>query len=115
MKRDQAHNTRKIIRRLLSNSPLWMETDCASQSSVSLSYQSLLNPERHIWIETSIEMYGSLGIDIEDWNDDNNWDNSVIHLGTFDSLVLVKIARKWLGGEALEDCYLPGSFLLDLH
>ena len=60
-------------------------------------------------------MYGSLGIDLEDWDDDKNWDNSVIHLGTFDFLVLVKIARKWLSGEVIEECILPGSFVLNLH
>ncbi len=114
MVRDTAHSIRKSIRHLLSHSPSWRETKDASAGSVELSYQSLILPERHIWIETSIEMFGSLIIDLEDWNDDTHWDNSVIHLGSYDPVIIAKIARAWLGGESLDFCRSLGGFVVDL-
>jgi len=102
--RTQEHTVRKTIRKLLHGSSAWKETNDASVSSISLSYQSLLYPERHVWIETGIDIYGALIIDLEDWYDETHWDNSVEHLVVSDCEIIAKIAKAWLQGESLETC-----------
>ena len=98
--RTQEHILRKIIRRLLRNRS-WKQT-CDSGGSTSLTYQSLVCPERHVWIDTWIDVYGAIIIDLENWNDETQWDNSVAHFTAHDCETIIQIARLWLKGEPLD-------------
>jgi uncharacterized HAD superfamily protein len=90
----------KEIRKALTSSQFLRETEDAYASTTTLSYQSIKLPERHVWIET----FNQFQIDLEDWNNDKNWDNSVIHFTTLDKCSLIKIANAWLRGESVEYC-----------
>jgi hypothetical protein len=100
----------KEIREVLLHSQIVLETDDASASATTLSYQSTRFPERHVWIE----VFEQFQIDLEDWNDDKNWDNSVIHFITPDKLSLIKIAIAWLRGDSVEYCKTLGGIVLDI-
>ena len=78
------------------------ETDEAEASLDALSFQSTVCPERHVWIDTSLE---GIGVDLEDWDMGDEWDNAVARvLGSSldDTVELVQI---WLSGANLEDYY----------
>jgi len=98
--RTQEHIIWRIIRRLLRNGT-WKETD-DSGGSTTLTYKSLVCPERHVWIDTWIDVYGSIIIDLEDWNDETQWDSSVAHFAALDCETIAKIARAWLQGDPLD-------------
>jgi uncharacterized HAD superfamily protein len=98
------------IRKTLISSQFLRETEDACASTTTLSYQSIKLPERHVWIET----FKQFQIDLEDWNDDKNWDNSIIHFTTSDKFSLIKIAIAWLRGESIEYCKTLGGTILDI-
>ena len=67
----------------LSESATVVETDRADAGLTTLSFQSVSHPERHVWIDT--DLLSEPVIDLEDWNDEAEWDNSVAHAVTQDT------------------------------
>ena len=72
--------------------------------TITLSFQSLLKPERHVWIDTDQgDVRDQFSIDLEDWADDTTWDNAVATVRTGDRTTARGVTWAWLGGEALDD------------
>lgn len=81
--------------------PAALEDQRAESGLTTLSFQSASYPERHIWIDT--DLAGELVIDLEDWNYQASWDNSVAHLEVTDENVPA-IVQLWLTGATADDC-----------
>ena len=79
------------------------ETDEAEAGSDALSFQSTVCPERHVWIDTSVE---GIGVDLEDWDSDDEWDNAVARVLGSSPDETVELVQIWLSGANLEDYYL---------
>lgn len=85
------------------------ETDRADSGMTTLSFQSVHFSQRHVWIDTDLS--GCISIDIEDWSDNNMWDNSVASFATHDFELCASIAIAWLRGKSEEECrQLGGMF-----
>lgn len=97
----QKNKLTETIRRLLKEAlPEAHETDRAEASLCELSLQSSRYPERHAWIDTDDD---HIKIDLEDWQDENEWDNAVARV-TVESLEeAISIVRTWLSGENLNE------------
>lgn len=78
------------------------ETHFADIGLTTLSFQSNILLERHVWIDTDLS--GKVKIDLEDWNFEETWDNSVATLWPKDLSTCAMIAIKWLGGGTLNEC-----------
>lgn len=73
-----------------------IETSRAEASLCSLSFQSKVHPERHIWLDSENE---SIRLDLEDWQDGAQWDDAVARV-TVESLdEAVYLVKAWLFGE----------------
>lgn len=72
------------------------ETDRADSGLTTLSYQSINHAERHVWIDT--DLAGEVSIDLEDWTNDDEWDNSVANVTTHDIKLAASIVAAWLKG-----------------
>ena len=90
-----------------------IETNRADSGLTVLSYQSLLYPNRHIWLDT--DLGGQMVLDLEDWNDTTKWDNGVAHFTATSLEILITIAKAWLEGANLDDCNQMGGEELHLE
>jgi len=94
---DQKDEMTETLRHLIEEAvSAAIETSRAEASLCSLSFQSKMHPERHVWLDSENE---SIKLDLEDWQDGDQWDNAVarITVGSLDDAVdLVKV---WLLGE----------------
>jgi hypothetical protein len=60
------------------------------------------------------DLAGELVIDLEDWNYEATWDNSVAHLEASDEAA-PRIVQAWLGGATAEECcHLGGRLMPEL-
>ncbi|MFO0886346.1 MAG: hypothetical protein U0894_19560 [Pirellulales bacterium] len=84
------------VRSLLKECDGLKETDRADSCLTTLSYQSVNHIERHVWIDTDIG--GEVSIDLEDWTNNEKWDNSVASVATHDIKVAASIVIAWLKG-----------------
>ncbi len=96
---NQKDKLTKTIRQLLKEAlPEAYETDRAEASLCELSFQSHCYPERHVWIDTDED---HIKIDLEDWQNEDEWDNAVARV-TVESLEdAVSIVKTWLSGDSL--------------
>lgn len=81
---------RQLIRQQI---PEAQETDRAAANTCTLSFQSTTYPERHVWIDTNVE---GIEIDLEDWNDENEWDNAVTRLSVDSIQAAAATVKNWL-------------------
>jgi hypothetical protein len=95
-------NETERLRYLVQASADLRETDCADLGLTILSFQSILFPNRHVWADT--DLAGDISVDLEDWLNDSEWDNSVAHLvaPSIESCSNVIIA--WLSGRSVAEC-----------
>lgn len=97
MSLDQKDEMTEILRHLIEAAvSAAIENNRAEASLCSLSFQSRTHPERHVWLDSENE---SIRLDLEDWQDGDQWDNAVarVTVGSLDEAVdLVKV---WLFGE----------------
>jgi hypothetical protein len=100
----------EAVRNLLSR--FAKETPFADSGLTTLSFQSAIDPQRNVWIDTDLD--GQMIIDLEDWRGNGTWDDSVAHLSSAEIVVLAEIARTWLAGRPLEDCKRLGGIEIDL-
>jgi hypothetical protein len=90
------------LRGLLRTHEELKETDRANLCLAALSFQSVRYPNRHVWVDTDID--GGFVIDLEDWEYDETWDNSVAHLMTTNIEACSMIIIAWLSGNTLDLC-----------
>ena len=74
------------------------ETNRAEASLTALSIQSLIVPERHVWIEADTN---GASIDLEDWTIE---DDVVASIDVDSFAEVLKILHGWLSGATLEEC-----------
>jgi hypothetical protein len=72
--------------------PEAIETDRAEANLCSLSYQSTLYPQRHIWLDTD----ETIGIELEDWQLSDEWDNTVVSMNAESPAKAIDIIKTWL-------------------
>ena len=77
-----------------------LETDNAQLVLSTLSFQSTAYPERHIWVDTDLD---GIGIDLEDWNIEEEWDNAVARVKVDSLEDAVEIIQIWLSGGELDN------------
>ena len=99
-KNDEAEQQRQMINQL----PMIRETDEAEASLCALSFQSLLVPTRHVWIETDFDGVG-IGLDLEDWQRNDDGDDAVARVKARSTPDTVEIVGIWLSGARLSDWY----------
>src|ERR1700722_737520 len=97
----------ECLRQAINNAaPAAVEDERAEAGLTTLSYRSATHPERHIWFDT--DLAGQMVIDLEDWNYEATWDNSVAHLQAADEDV-PEIIQAWLTGATVEECIRLGG------
>ena len=100
---DQKNNVTEQLRQMIGHkAPGARETDDAEASLTTLSFQSDIHPERHVWIDTDLE---GIGLDLEDWNIEAEWDNAVARVKAQSLAEVVEITQLWLSGANLDDYY----------
>ena len=82
--------------------PQAYETDRAEASLSTLSFQSNICPERHVWIEVDAT---GISIDLEDWTIENEWDNAIARTEVKSYEEAIEILQIWLSGANMEDFY----------
>ena len=91
--------TTEQLRQLVQqNVPVAYETKRADDLICALSFQSTSFPERHVWIDTNLN---GIGIDLEDWNVEGEWDNAIARVKVDSLKDAVELVRTWLLGESL--------------
>src|ERR1700719_1820767 len=98
--------TERLRQAIGLNTPAASEDQRAEAGLTILSFRSACQDERHVWIDT--DLAGRLVIDLEDWNYEATWDNSVAHLGALDDDVPA-IVQAWLTGATVEECVRLGG------
>jgi hypothetical protein len=96
--------TTKLRRTILHGSAAFLlETDRADLLLVTLSFQSRVKSERHIWIDTDRgDSADRFSIDLEDWTYEATWDNAVATVETTSRRATRDITWAWLRGETLD-------------
>jgi hypothetical protein len=88
------------LRQMLSSKLLTaVETNRAETCLCTLSFQSTVCPDRHVWIDTDLD---GIGIDLEDWNIESEWD-AVARIRVDSLEDAVEIAKIWLLGGILDN------------
>ena len=77
------------------------ETERAEVLLYTLSYQSAILPERHVWVETAPD---EITLDLEDWeNERDEWDNALYRVTVESPNEAVALLDTWLSGESLHN------------
>jgi hypothetical protein len=92
----------EVLRRLVQSSDELNETDRADLGLTTLSFQSVRFPNRHVWVDT--DLAGQISIDLEDWQTDETWDNSVAHLSAASTETCSAVILAWLSGQPIATC-----------
>jgi hypothetical protein len=92
----------EMLRRLVLLSKEVNETGGADCGLTTLSFQSVRYPNRNVWVDT--DLAGDLSIDLEDWQNDEAWDNSVAHLTAPSMERAGAIIIAWLSGQSVDAC-----------
>jgi hypothetical protein len=91
--------TETLRQRIGKQIPKARETDRAEFSLCTLSFQSSVYPERHVWIDTDD---GEIKIDLEDWQDESEWDNAFARVTVESVNDAVELVQTWLSGSNLD-------------
>lgn len=77
------------------------ETERAEVLLYTLSYQSAMLPERHVWVETAPD---EISVDLEDWeNESDEWDNAHYRVTVESPNEAVALIDTWLSGQSLHN------------
>ena len=104
---DKDEHTQLVRERIQHEVPCAVETARADAGLTILSFQSGARGERHVWIDTDLD--GDMVVDLEDWNFDGTWDNSVAHLSVPNEDLLIRSVSAWLSGSSLEEVLSMGG------
>ncbi|GHT11338.1 hypothetical protein FACS1894170_04770 [Planctomycetales bacterium] len=110
MKSTIAKKIQNLIRTVAANA--MEDTSRAECSLTDLAYTSTLFAERHVWIDTmDYTAKHCITVDLEDWNDETNWDNSVLTIQLPSIESVADIVKRWTDGdtccEDLNHCPCP--------
>lgn len=95
------NDTTETLRQMLRSKILKaIETNRAETCLCTLSFQSTVCPERHVWIDTDLD---GIGIDLEDWKIESEWDNAVARIRVDSLEDAVEIVQTWLYGGNLDN------------
>jgi hypothetical protein len=103
---DKDQRTERLRRAIAQYGPAAIEEQRAESGLTCLSFRSACLDERHVWIDT--DLAGQLVIDLEDWNYEATWDNSVASVGALDE-DLPGIVQAWLTGATVDECVRLGG------
>ncbi len=92
--------TEKIRHLIRQNIPEARENNRAEMSLCTLSFQSTVQPERQVWIDTDFD---GIGIDLEDWSNETEWDNAVARIAVESPEEVVELVKIWLSGGNLDN------------
>jgi hypothetical protein len=92
--------TTRLRQKILLRLSQAQETDRADDGLSTLSFQSKLYPDRHTWIDTDGEL---IQIDLEDWQDEQEWDNAVARVTVPSGEVAIALLSDWFMGNSLEN------------
>lgn len=95
------------LKALILRSSALNETGRADSGLTTISFQSVQIPRRHVWIDT--DLAGRIAIDLEDWENDEKWDNSICNLTVKDIETCAAIALAWLHGTSADECNLTAQ------
>jgi hypothetical protein len=104
--------TQALCDEILAGAEFLIETTRADTFKNTLSFQSRVNHERHVWIDTQMGERGDgFTIDLEDSTYEESWDHAVATVDTEDAQIARDVTRAWLRGEPLDECLRrsPGS------
>jgi len=97
--------TQALREQVMAEADFLIETERADALLIALSFQSLVRPERHVWIDTKGGDGGDeVSADLEDWTHQDSWDNAVATVDAKDDSVIRDVVRAWLRGEPLDAC-----------
>jgi hypothetical protein len=91
--------TAALRQQLIASIAQAQETDRADDALCTLSFQSRLHPDRHAWIDTADQI---IKIDLEDWTDENEWDNAIARI-TISADLAIELLQDWFLGSDLEN------------
>jgi hypothetical protein len=95
--------TEHLREQILNDADYITETNRADLMTITLSFQSLVKPERHVWIDAEAgDDRDGYSIDLEDWTHQGTWDNAVATVRTADEPVARNITQAWLKGQPLD-------------
>ena len=86
---------RQLVGRKFPNA---IETKDAELSLSTLSFQSTITPQRHIWLNKGEE---GIAIDLEDWNTEDEWDNAVARVTVASWQEALELVSTWLSSSDL--------------
>ncbi len=96
-KKDEATEAfRQLVGRKI---PYAVETKDAELSLSTLSFQSTIRPQRHIWLDKGDD---GIAIDLEDWNTEDEWDNAVARVTIASWQEALELINTWLSGSDLD-------------
>jgi hypothetical protein len=97
--------TQALRDEILADADFLIETARADSLKITLSFQSRMKPERHVWIDTQMGEDGhGFTVDLEDWTYEESWDNAVATVDTVDAQIARDVIHAWLRGEPLDEC-----------
>jgi hypothetical protein len=108
--KDDYTETLRIL--ILTSIPEAEETSNAEASLTTLSFRSRTVSNRHVWIETKTIgniVLRQIRVDLEDWCDEQSWDNAVARLVSCDITVIRNVVQTWLSGGEKERCLSLGA------
>jgi len=101
MPTDKDKNTERLRSAVIENAGI-RETDRADLGLTTLSFQSLNFPNRHVWFDS--DLGGEIAVDLEDWEIDESWDNSVANLTVRSLEEAASVITSWLSGGSIDYC-----------
>ena len=103
LRTDKKDELTERLRQMIGRStPECYETDRAETGLCTLSFQSKAYPEKHVWIDTDLN---GIGIDLEDWEMSNEWDNASARIKVESLKEATEIIQIWLSGGKVDDYY----------
>ena len=101
LRTDQKDDITEKIRQLIAKNILEARENNRAELSLStLSFQSTVQPERQVWLDTDLD---GIGIDLEDWTDQTEWDNAVARITVESPEEVIEIVKIWLSGGNLDN------------
>src|SRR5437016_3991964 len=89
---------------IASFSSVAKETPRAEADLLAVSFQSAVIPRRHVWISIPTEASHQFLIDLEDWDYEATWDNSVAHVEAATLSAATTVCSAWLDGKDVGTC-----------
>jgi len=101
LRTDKKDEVTEAFRQLVGRKvPDAVETKDAELSLSTLSFQSTIQTQRHVWLDKGDE---GITIDLEDWNIEDEWDNAVARVTVASWQEALELINIWLSGADLKN------------